>query len=485
MFMALKNKKNENFSEWYTEITGEKGAKLVDMRYGVQGFVPHRPWAVKIIRNFEALLENAVERDGYNPILLPVLIPEENIKKEKEHVQFSPELFWVERMGNNKLEVPLYLRPTGESQIYPLYSLWIRSWKDLPWKNYQSRIMTYRGEPTTRPFLRGREFIFFETHAVFATHEEVMKQVNKDMEIASKVITDELGLPFLFFKRPSWDKFAGADNTYAADCLMPDGRVNQIASTHDLGQRFAKAYDVKFIDQNETSQFGYQTCFGPGIWRIMAALISVHGDDYGLVLPFQVAPVQIAIVPIVFEKSDKKVDNKCRELEKKLSKHFRVKYDNSDNKPGWKYNEWEMLGAPIRIEVGPKEVKAKKVTLVRRDTRKKEIISERQLEKKIKSYEKALLKTITEKADNFLHSNIRQVGSFEQLVKLLNTERGLVKAKFCTLEKGGEKCADKIQRATDGGKVRGKLFDDNSKTNGKCVVCGAKANVVVYVAKSY
>ncbi|MEK6923307.1 MAG: proline--tRNA ligase [Nanoarchaeota archaeon] len=483
--MALKNKKAENFSEWYTEITGENGAKLVDMRYGVQGFVPHRPWAVRITRNFEALLETAVEKDNYDPILLPVLISEENIKKEKEHVQFSPELFWVERMGNSKLEVPLYLRPTGESQIYPLYSLWIRSWKDLPWKNYQSRIMTYRGEPTTRPFLRGREFMFFETHGVFTTHKEVLEQIDKDMEIASNVITGYLGLPFLFFKRPNWDKFAGADDTYAADCIMPDGKVNQIASTHDLGQRFSKAYDIKFVNKKEQQEFGWQTCFGPGIWRIMAALIAVHGDDYGLVLPFKIAPIQIAIVPIIFEKGDKKIDKKCKELEKKLSKNFRVKYDDSNNKPGWKYNKWEMLGVPIRIEVGPKEVKVKKVTLVRRDTRKREIISEKQLDKKISQYEKSILTNITEKADMHLRANISEAKTFAQLVSILNKKRGFVKVKFCTLEKGGEKCADKIQQATDGGKVRGSLFGDTSKVTGECVVCGKKATATTYLAKSY
>jgi len=202
-------------------------------------------------------------------------------------------------------------------------------------------------------------------------------------------------------------------------------------------------------------------------------------------LPFKIAPTQIVIVPIVFEKSDKKVDKVCRELEKKLSKNFRVKYDNSNNKPGWKYNEWEMLGVPIRIEVGPKEMKAKKVTIVRRDTRKREIISEKQLEKKIVQYEKVILKNIAEKADMHLRANINEAKTFAQLVSVLNKKRGFVKVKFCTLEKGGEKCADKIQQATDGGKVRGSLFGDTSKVTGECIVCGKKATVNTYLAKSY
>jgi prolyl-tRNA synthetase len=186
--------------------------------------------------------------------------------------------------------------------------------------------MVYRAELTTRPFLRGREFVFFETHSVFATHSGVLKQVKKDVEICEKIIYKRLGLPFLLLRRPQWDKFAGAIDTYTPDCLMPDGKVNQIASTHDLGQKFSKAYNITFTDEKEKKQFGWQTCFGPGIWRIMAALIGVHGDNYGLVLPFEIAPIQVIIVPIVFEKTSKIVDKKCKEIEKKLrEKGYRVK----------------------------------------------------------------------------------------------------------------------------------------------------------------
>lgn len=483
--MALKNKKEKDFSEWYSEIISESGAKLADIRYGVQGFVAHRPWAVRIMRAFESFFEQEVETDGYDPILLPALIPKKNIEKEKEHVKFAPELFWVEKMGDSKLEEPLFLRPTGESQIYPLYSLWIRSWKDLPWKNYQSRICTYRAESTTRPFLRGREFWFFETHGVFASHDEVLKQIKKDMNICNNVISNKLGIPFLFFRRPEWDKFAGAEDTYAADTLMPDGRVSQIASTHDEGQRFAKAYDITFSDEKEKKQFGWQTCFGPGIWRIMAALIGIHGDDYGLVLPFDVAPVQIVIVPVFFEKNSEEVDKKCRELEKKLGKNYRIKYDNSENTAGWKYNEWEMLGVPIRIEIGPREVKDENVTLVRRDTRKRETIAEKDLDETIRKQADALLKSITDNAGKWLASNIHEAKNYEQVKKTLNTKRGLVKAPFCSLDQEGEACADRIKSETDGGKVRGVLFGFEEKASGKCVVCGKQAKHMVYIAKSY
>jgi len=483
--MAIKTKKGENFSEWYTEVVGEEGAKLVDIRYGIQGFVAHRPWAVSIIRNYEKLLEEEVEKDGYAPMLLPVVIPRRNIEKEKEHVKgFAPEVFWITKGGNDKLEEEWFLRPTGESQIYPMYSLWIRSHNDLPFKRYQSRICTYRYEMTTRPFLRGREFIFFETHAVYKDHKGVLKQVSKDMEITETVIRNRLGLPFLFFKRPFWDKFAGAVDTYAADTLMPDGKVNQIASTHDLGQRFSKAYNVKFTDDDEKDKYGWQTCFGPGIWRIMAALVGIHGDDKGLILPFEVAPVQVVIVPILGKK-DKEIITYCKKLEKKLSSKFRVKYDESNNSPGWKYNEWEMKGVPLRIEVGPKEVESKELTLVRRTDRFKSKVKEKDLEDAIFGNGELILNQISKVAGVYFKKSMHEANSLDELNKVLNKMRGFVKISFCSVDKDGEKCADILQEKTRGGKVRGTLYGKEEKASGKCVVCGKKANHIVYVAKAY
>ena len=484
--MALKAKKSADFSEWFTEIVSESGAKLADVRYGVQGFIAHRPLAVQITRKFELWLEEEAEADGYEPILLPVAIPKKNIETEKEHVQFAPELIWITEMGGSKLEEPMYLRPTGESQIYPMYSLWIRSYNDLPYKKYQSRIMVYRAEPTTRPFLRGREFMFFETHGVFADHNGVLKQVKKDMEISEAVIRKRLGIPFYFFKRPFWDKFAGAVDTFAADTLMPDGKVNQIASTHDLGQKFAKAYNVSFVDEAGKKQYGWQTCFGPGIWRIMAALIGVHGDDFGLVLPFDVAPTQIVIVPIILDKGAKEVDAFCRKLEADLKKKgYRVKYDNSNNTAGWKFNEWELAGVPIRLEIGPREVKEKKVTLVRRDEKKKISVDEKDLVSSIEKAAKDLQDNISAKAEKWQNNNTHTVKTLKEAAKILKEKRGFVKTVFCSVDKSGAKCAEKLQAETDGGKVRGTLYGKEEKASGNCIVCGKKATAVVYVAKSY
>jgi len=278
-------KKADNFSEWYTQLCSEQGADLVDIRYGVAGFVVHKPWAFKILRGIYDLLDKEIEADGHQPLLFPTVIPEENLMKEKEHAGFAPNVFWITQAGEEKLERRLALRPTGETAFYPMYSLWIRSYKDLPFKMFQSRITVFRNEATTRPFLRGREFMFYETHDVFATHKEALDQINTDMNIMKKVAYDTLKIPFIFFRRPKWDKFLGANDTYASDTLMPDGRRNQCSSTHDLGQNFAKVYGVKFKDKDGEDKFGYQTCFGPGIYRLMAALIAIHGDDNGLILP--------------------------------------------------------------------------------------------------------------------------------------------------------------------------------------------------------
>src|SRR3989344_7593780 len=482
--MALKNKK-ENFSEWYTELVSESGAHLADIRYGIQGAIVETPWAVKIIRAFEAMFEKEVEADGHEPMLFPSIVPEAYIKKEKEHVAgFAPELYWVTEGGGKKLDEKFYLRPTGESQIFPMYSIWLRSWNQLPLKRYQSRISVFRFETTTRPYLRGREFNFFECHDIFATHEEALTQIKHDMAYCENVIHKRLGLPFIFVRRPQWDKFAGAVDTYGAETIV-DGKVNTVASTHDFGQKFAKAYDIAFMDKKENKQFGWQTTLGPGIIRIMAGIIGIHGDNNGLVLPFEIAPVQIVIIPVFFEKNKSTVDKKCRQLEKTLAENgYRVKYDGSENTAGWKFNEWEMKGAPIRIEVGPREVREKKLTVVRRDTKQKEIIKEKDLNKKIISLADDILKNITKKAEAELKNSITDAKTFADLKKIIMTKRGMVRAPFCSIDFDGQKCADKLQNELSV-KVRGTLFNKYEKASGKCIVCGRPAKHIVYVAKSY
>lgn len=477
--LGITVKKNENFSEWFSQVCFKAG--LVDLRYNVQGFVVHRPWAMWIIKNIYRFFEEELEKTGHQPVLFPVVIPEENFEREREHVEgFKPEVFWITEAGDKKLERKLALRPTSETAFYQMYSLWISGWRDLPLKLYQS-VSVFRHESETRPFFRGREFLWIETHDAFSTHEEALKQVKEDMEISKKVIWEKLAIPFIFFKRPEWDKFAGAEDTYAADTLMPDGKVLQISSTHDLGQRFAKAFDIKFLDKDEKEKYVWQTCFGPGIWRIVGALVAVHGDDKGLVLPFEVAPIQVVIIPIFYKEEERKrVIEKCKDIEKKLKIKMKCLVDLREETPGWKFNDWELKGVPFRVEIGPKEVEEGFVTLVRRDTGERIVVKDNELIKSIEKLRVSLLENLKRKSNEFFDNGIKEVNDREGLKKVME-DGGIAKINFC----GREECAMDIKEETKGGKIRGTPFDLKEKVKGKCVWCGKEAREIAYVAKAY
>ncbi|MBU0929586.1 MAG: proline--tRNA ligase [Nanoarchaeota archaeon] len=475
-------KKEQDFSEWYTQVVQK--AELADIRFGIQGFIVHRPWGFFIIKKIYEYFEREIEKDGHVAFLFPSVVKEEYLKKEKEHAGFTPEVFWISEAGDKKLEERFALRPTGEAQIYPIYSLWFRSYKDLPFKGYQSRISSFRNEMTTRPFLRGREFLFFESHDVFNTHEEVLKQVEKDLEICDKVLKEDIKIPFLFFKRPQWDKFKGAVDSFTPETLMPDGKKTQLASTHDLGQRFSKAYDIKVKNKDEKDEYVWQSCFGPGIWRTMASIIGIHGDDNGLVLPFDMAPIQIIIIPILFSNKDNKaVIKKCKDIESKL-KNYRVKIDLTENTTGYKYNYWELHGVPLRLEIGPKEVKENKITIALR-TGSKFSIKLNDLTKEIEKNAKLLDKKIEEKASTYFKDRIKETNSYNELKKILKDHKGFVKVPFCSMDWDGEKCADKLKEET-AANVSGTLYPTEDKIKDKkCIICGKKAKHLVYVAKSY
>ena len=488
--IGLTAKKSENFSEWYSQVCLDQGAKLVDIRYKVQGSVVHRPWAFRILRRIYELLEEEVENDDHEPFLFPTMIPQEHLMKEKEHAGFTPEVFWVTKAGNENLDEPLALRPTGETQIYPIYALWIRSHNDLPFKGYQSRITVFRNEKTTRPFIRGREFMFFETHDVFATHDDALSQIKKDMGIMQRVVGEKLCLPFLFLKRPQWDKFLGADDTYTSDTLMPDGKKSQMGTTHDLGQRFAKAYEIKFTDPTGAEKIPYQTCFGPGIYRIMAALIAIHGDDIGLVLPSIVAPIHVLIVPITFSNKDaenKKTLEACENLESDLKKQgFKVKADFTSTTPGFKFNHWEMMGVPLRVEIGPKEVDAKKVTISLRAPKSKITMDAKDLSKKIPELLKEIDNEIAKRAEEYFKNNTTDSKKYDDVMKKFTKHRGFIRVPFCSIGMDGEKCADKLKEDTTA-VVCGVLVENKEKPmkGEKCIICNKEAKELVYIAKTY
>ena len=478
----MQNKKS-NFSEWYTEITKE--AKLCDLRYNVKGFVIFMPWSVMSMKKMYSAYEAEMERTGHRPAWFPALIPESNFHKEAKHVEgFTPEVFWVERAGENKLEERLAMRPTSETAMYQMYSLWIQGKSDLPLKIYHpSQVWRYETK-ATRPFIRSREFYWIESHDAFATEAEARAQVQEDMEMATNVIFGEFGVPFIFFERPQWDKFPGAVSTYAADCLMPDGRVLQLPSTHLLGQNFAKPFDVKFLNEKGESEYCWQTCYGPCISRIYAAIISTHGDDSGLVLPFPLAPVQAIVVPIPRKGNEEAVEKAAREIISLLSeKGIRAEGDFSSNTPGFKYNEWEMKGVPFRIEVGGREAESGIYTVVRRDIRAKAQVKKEELATWLSHEGTRMLEDMKKRAQASFDSRVSKADSMETLASELEAGK-IVAAPFCTMEKSGEACADLVKEKCSAN-VRGTRYGKSERAHGNCIACGKEASAIVYIARQY
>ncbi|MBI5871459.1 proline--tRNA ligase [archaeon] len=479
---GIKTKKSEDFSEWYSELVQK--AELADLRYNIKGFVVYMPWAAITIKKMYEKFETVLERKGHQPLIMPSLIPESNFRLEAEHVKgFAPEVFWVTEHGEaEKFEERLALRPTSETALYQMYALWIRSYKDLPFKRYQScQVWRCEGK-ATRPFLRAREFHWIEAHNVFASKEEAEKQIIEDMETTYELLINEFAMPTIVFKRPEWDKFAGAEYTYAADSLMPNGKVIQLPSTHLLGQGFAKAFNVKFADKDGKEQYGWITCYGPGISRIYGALISLHGDDKGLVLPFDLAPVQIVIVPI-FGKDNERILKKTREVANKLKK-YAVKIDHStEQTPGWKYNYWEMKGVPVRIEIGPKDIEKKQLTIVRRIDGKRYAKKEKEIIKEIEDISKTFTGELLKRADKMFENSIVNCSSKEQVKKAIENEK-IAKCEFCSIDMQGSKCAEIVEKEIQAS-VRGAMVDEKGKARGKCVFCGTSAHEIVYIAKSY
>jgi prolyl-tRNA synthetase len=468
----------DEFSEWYSQVVQK--AELGDLRYNVKGFLVFQPWSVLCMEKMYKYFEKALQSRGHNPYFFPTLIPEENFNKEAGHVEgFSPEVFWVTHGGNTKFTERLAMRPSSETAFYQMFNLWVRSYKDLPFKTYQ-RANVFRYETkATRPFLRSREFHWIETHCCFATFEDAMKQVEEDMEVTNDILHDIFGLPFLFFERPQWDKFPGAERTFAADVLNPDGRVVQQPSTHVIKQEFVKAFDIKYVDKDGKEKYVWTTCYGPAMSRIFASVIIVHGDDKGLRFPWEIAPRHVVIVPIG---DDKSLIKKAQELKKVIGEIGEVIIDDSDKSIGEKFNEWEMKGIPVRIDLGNRDLKEKKLTVFRRDLNKKEVINEKDLIKYLEKVKKESLKNLMKQADGLFNDRIKNVKNVNEMKKAI-LDGNIVRCGFCSIDASGEKCAAIVEKDV-GAKVRGSNLV-KEKAVGKCVVCNKKSKNVVYIARDY
>ena len=465
----------DNFSEWYNELL--QIAKIMDVRYPVKGLYVWHPFGFTIRKKSYSIMRDLLDRD-HEETMFPLLIPEHEFMKEAQHIKgFEDEVYWVTHGGTSPLEVNLALRPTSETAIYPMYKLWVRSHADLPLRLYQI-VNTFRYETKhTRPLIRLREITSFkEAHTVHATWDEAAWQVDEAIRIYTEFYR-RLAIPILSSKRPEWDKFPGADYTLAVDSLMPDGRTLQVGTAHHLGDNFAKTFEITYEDAEGEQIYAHQTCYGVSE-RCLAALISTHGDDKGLVLPPEVAPLQVVIIPIIFKKPEQ-VLAACEEVAEELKDAgIKVKIDDSDKRPGAKYYKWEMQGVPIRLEIGPRDLKKQAAMMARRDTGEKEQIPLEDIASTIKDTFTDIHNNLYSKAKAQLREHIFLCDDLEEIKDKL--AHGIVQTYWCGKEDCGKEMEDVIGAGILG--IPGEQPDCKGK---KCPLCGEKAVHSIYIARTY
>ncbi len=467
------------FSEWFHNILEE--AEIIDTRYPVKGMHVWLPQGFKIRKHTLNILKEILDKD-HEEVLFPLLIPEDELAKEAIHVKgFEEEVYWVTHGGLTELNKKLALRPTSETAMYPMFSLWVRNHSDLPMKYYQV-VNTFRYETKhTRPLIRVREITTFkEAHTVHATAEETENQVQDAVKIY-KQFFDKLGIPYTVSKRPEWDKFPGAEYTVAFDTIMPDGKTLQIGTVHNLGQTFAKTFDITYETATGEHEYVYQTCYGLSD-RIIASVIGVHGDKAGLSLPPDIAPYQVVIVPIIFKKGGEEVIEFCKNLEEKLKleANLRVYFDDRDIRAGKKYYEWEMRGIPLRIEVGPRDLQNKKVVTFRRDTQEKEIIDydPSKISETINEIMDDVSLKMKDNAWEKLENNIRSVDSIEEAEDIMSKYGGIVTFDWCGDRECGKDIEEKVKVDILGVQL-------SEKDNSMCINCDKPSKHITLLAKTY
>jgi len=411
--------KSENFSEWYTQVVIK--AELADYA-PVKGLIVLRPDGYSIWESIKESLDKKLKKTGHRNGFLPVLIPESLLAKEKKHFEgLNPEVFWVTQSGNSEIGDRLALRPTSETLAYSLFSKWIRSWRDLPLKiNFWNSAL--RAEiKGTKPFLRTSEFLWQEGHTVHATKDEAEKEVADILELYKKTIEEELAVPVITGKKSEKDKFVGAVYTDTLESLMPDGKALQMGTSHFLGQNFSKPFDVKYLDENNVETFAWQTSWGVS-WRLIGGMIMTHGDDKGLVLPPKVAPIQVVIIPIYYSKEDKEnvLQKACKIKDSLSNNDIRVHLDDREQlTPGFKFNDWEMKGIPIRIEIGPKDIAKNQIVLARRHNQTKISLDIDGLTEKTLSELENIQKEMFDAAKKILDERVVRVSEYQQFKKEL------------------------------------------------------------------
>lgn len=462
----------EDFAQWYTDVV--KKAELVEYS-SVRGCMIIRPNGYAIWENIQKELDRRFKETGVENVYMPMFIPESLLQKEKDHVEgFAPEVAWVTHGGLEPLQERLCVRPTSETLFCDFYSNIVQSYRDLP-KLYNQWCSVVRWEKTTRPFLRSMEFLWQEGHTAHATADEAEERTIQMLNVYADFCEQVLAIPMVKGKKTEKEKFAGAHSTYTIEALMHDGKALQSGTSHNFGDGFAHAFDIQYTDKENKLQYVHQTSWGMST-RIIGAIIMVHGDDSGLVLPPRIAPTQVMIIPIAQHKEG--VLEKAAKLKDKLGS-FRVKVDDSDKSPGWKFSEQEIRGIPLRIEIGPKDMEANQAVIVRRDTREKIVASLDTIESTVGEVLETMQKDMLERARAHCDTHTSSAANYEEFKSAIENKPGFVKAMWC----GDRACEDKIKEDT-GATSRCMPFEQEEITD-TCICCGKKAKAMVYWGKAY
>lgn len=464
---------DEDFAKWYTDIV--KKVDLIDYS-SVKGCMIIRPYGYAIWENIQKTLDTRFKETGHENVYMPLFIPESLLNREKEHVEgFAPEVAWVTHGGEEKLAERLCVRPTSETLFCDHYANIIKSYRDLP-KLYNQWCSVVRWEKTTRPFLRSREFLWQEGHTMHATAEEAEAETIRMLGVYADFYEKVLCIPVIRGRKTDKEKFAGAIATYTVEALMHDGKALQGGTSHNFGDGFARAFDIQYLDRDNTLKYCHQTSWGVTT-RIIGAIIMVHGDDNGLVLPPKIAPIQTVILPIAQHKEG--VLEKAREIKERLSKVVTVKLDDSDQSPGWKFAEYEMRGIPLRVEIGPRDLENNQCVIVRRDNREKYTVSLDNVESEVLRLLDEVGQALYDAAYERRTGMISTVNTLDEMIETAKTKPGFIRAMWC----GDEECENKLKECAE---VTSRCIPFGEEAFGdKCVVCGKPAKHLVYWGKAY
>ncbi|HSA73244.1 MAG TPA: proline--tRNA ligase [Nitrososphaeraceae archaeon] len=471
-------KKSVDFSDWYTQCVIKSG--IADYSPS-KGFIILRPYGYAIWENIQEILDDQFKKTGHKNGFLPVLIPESLLTVEKNHFEgFMPEVYWVTKSGNNDLSEKLAVRPTSETLAYSMFSKWISSYRDLPLKlNFWNSAL--RAEiKSTKPLIRNSEFLWQEGHTAHSNEKEANDEVRMILDLYKMLIEEYLAIPTLSGFKTDKEKFVGANYTTCLESLMPDGKALQMATSHNLAQNFSKPFEIKFLDKDTAEHLVWQTSWGIS-WRVIGALIMVHGDDKGLILPPKISPTQVIIVPIYKDESKEIVKQKAYELENKLKdSNIRAYTDDRDEyTSGWKFNEWEMKGVPLRVNIGIRDIREEQVELIRRDSRERFYVKDKDLVDETLSILEKIQSNMYHIAKNYLVTNTRNATHLDELLSMLDSTGGFVACSWC----GKRECEDLVKEKTTAD-IR--IIPFNTKKNiSSCIACGKEGTTEVYFGRAY